>query len=62
MFTTGLICFLAGAFAAALYANHHVDRREIASFHRGRQFERDMLIAKHRERGKKAAATRRSKA
>lgn len=67
MFATGLICFLAGAVCAALYANHHLDKRERESYYhgycRGHSVGYDGALEQQREkdsaRAQKAARTRR---
>jgi hypothetical protein len=60
-FATHLITLLAGALLAALYASHHVERREIAEYTRGYNNAKDDVTRQHRERGKKAAQTRKER-
>jgi hypothetical protein len=65
-FAVGLICFLAGALLAALYANMHMERREVAAFEDGKKLgHAEAVVAqqdKDRARAQKAAQTRRNKA
>jgi hypothetical protein len=60
-FAVGLICFLAGALAGILFANHYAKGREIAAFAEGRQLEKDAQALRDSARAQKAAATRRRK-
>jgi hypothetical protein len=61
-FAVGLICFLAGAIAGILFANHYATQREIAAFAEGRQLEKDAQALRDSARAQKAAKTRRENA
>ena len=60
-FATHLITFLIGGIVSALYAKHHVERREIAAFAEGRKLEQDAQALKDSDRAKKAARTRKER-
>jgi hypothetical protein len=61
-FAVGLICFLAGAIAGILFANHYAKGRESAAFAEGRKLEQDAQALRNSARAQKAARTRRNKA